>query len=567
MAVRFTPLEDDDPKRVAGYELRARLGAGGMGRVYLAFSPGGRALAVKVVRPDYAQDPEFRRRFKREIAAAQRVQGLYTAPVVDADGEAKLPWLATAYVPGPSLQQAVSEHGPLPPLTVLRLLAGVAEGLAAIHACELIHRDLKPANILLADDGPRVIDFGIAHAASATTATSTEVRIGTPAYMAPEQIRAGSASPATDVFALGNLAVHAATGHAAFGEGNSEALFYRIINEEPFLDDCPSEVRDIVERCLAKAPEERPAVDEVMRHARRRTEGETLGLAGSWLPETLAISLAGYDTVKYKKTATTKKAKTAPTKPATTATKAGSATKTTTEPSKKPAKKPTTGPTRTTTKPDAGKAGKTPPTADSSVGSVLGCLLFVAIVVVMAIGPDKVLAWVRSEGKPSGTAAEAGPTRPAPAFGATTGASGGTGTGSDTDTDTGTPTGSGTDTGSDTAEDPTQDETADEQPDGCAQGNRVFSSQTAMYDKTDSATLSVLASNLDAAADAAGDSAVESALRDIADDTRAMSTAQAGVDDAGERRDADALGRYSTAFDSAFEEWQKDTKTFQSLCT
>lgn len=218
MTDRFKPLTDDDPRSVGGYDLRARLGAGGMGRVYLAFTPGGRALALKVVRPDYAEDDEFRRRFRKEIDAAQRVQGLYTAPVVDADSEAALPWLATAYVPGPSLHQAVVEHGPLPPNTVFRLLAGVAEGLTAIHACNLIHRDLKPANILLAEDGPRVIDFGIAHAADATALTSTHVRVGTPAFMAPEQIRGHSATSATDVFALGNLAVFAATGRTAFGE-------------------------------------------------------------------------------------------------------------------------------------------------------------------------------------------------------------------------------------------------------------------------------------------------------------------------------------------------------------
>lgn len=299
MAVRFAPLDDDDPARVAGYDLRARLGAGGMGRVYLAFSPGGRALAVKVVRPDYAQDEEFRRRFRKEIDAAQRVQGLYTAPVVDADSEAKLPWLATAYVPGPTLHQAVSEHGPLPLLTVFRLLAGVAEGLTAIHACELIHRDLKPANILLAEDGPRVIDFGIAHAADATTLTSTHIRVGTPAFMAPEQIRGRSATPATDVFALGNLAVFAATGRTAFGEGNPDALFYRILNEAPELDACPSTLRTIVKRCLARDPAERPAVSEIMAYARKQTSGQTLALAGSWLPEAVERSLAGYDTKAY----------------------------------------------------------------------------------------------------------------------------------------------------------------------------------------------------------------------------------------------------------------------------
>jgi serine/threonine protein kinase len=295
MAARFAPLTPDDPREVGGYALRARLGVGGMGRVYLSFTPGGRALAIKVIRPEHAEDEEFRRRFEHEVAIAQRVQGLYTAPVVDADSQATLPWLATAYVPGPSLRQAVIEHGPLPLPAVFRLLAGVAEGLAAVHACDLVHRDLTPANVLLADDGPRVIDFGIAHAAAATSLTRTGLRVGTPAYMAPEQVRGRSATPATDVFALGHLAVFAATGHPAFGEGNQDALFYRITSEPPNLDDCPGELRDIAERCLAKDGGQRPALDEIVAYARTQTQGQTMQMAtGSWLPTVIATSLATY---------------------------------------------------------------------------------------------------------------------------------------------------------------------------------------------------------------------------------------------------------------------------------
>ncbi|WP_328560195.1 serine/threonine-protein kinase [Streptomyces coelicoflavus] len=399
MASRFTPLDVDDPKAVGGYEIRALIGAGGMGRVYLAFTPGGRPLAVKVVRPDYAHDPEFRRRFKREIKAARSVEGLYTAPVVDADSEAKLPWLATAYVPGPSLAQAVSKHGPLPLPTVFRLIAGVAEGLAAVHARELVHRDLKPANILLADDGPRVIDFGIAHAANATSATTAGIRVGTPAYMAPEQVRGRSAGSPSDVFALGNLAVYAATGQAAFGEGNTEALFYRILHEDPDLDACPPQLREIVHPCLAKDPAKRPGVDWIMKHARRRTEGETLALTGGWLPDTLATALAAYDTAKYSATATTEKR--APDKPKKTKKLDGDKppAKKTAPPKKKQTAKPAPKPT-VKAKPEA---VRTPPSSSTSTststGSNYGWLGFLVVIglIVLSIGPSKVLDWLESQ--------------------------------------------------------------------------------------------------------------------------------------------------------------------------
>jgi serine/threonine protein kinase len=268
-----------------------------MGDVYLSFTPGGRAVAIKVVRREFADDPEFRRRFRAEVSAAQRVQGMYTASVVDADPDARRPWLATAYVAGPSLHHAIAEYGPLPLFSVFRLLGGVAEGLAAIHACGLVHRDLKPANVLLAEDGPRVIDFGIAHAADASTITGKNSVIGTPAFMAPEQVRGKSVTAATDVFALGNLALHAATGHTAFGEGHPAALMHRITNEEPGLDDCPDSLRPIVTRCLAKSPEDRPGLPEIMSHAQEILAGHTMQLAGSsWLPEPVAETLDAYDT-------------------------------------------------------------------------------------------------------------------------------------------------------------------------------------------------------------------------------------------------------------------------------
>jgi hypothetical protein len=267
-----------------------------MGTVYLSFTPGGRPIALKVVRPEYATDEEFRRRFRQEITAAQRVQGIYTAPVIDADADADTPWLATAYVPGPSLQQAVAEHGPLPLRTVFRLVGGIAEALISIHAAGLVHRDLKPANVLLAEDGPRVIDFGIAHAADATTLTRTGVRMGTPAFMSPEQVRGKSATAATDVFALGQLAVFAATGHPAFGEGQVDALLYRIANAEPDLDDCPPILRDLVARCLSKEPAERSSPTEIVELAREQIGGAVMEFAGSWLPDVVAAALVGYNT-------------------------------------------------------------------------------------------------------------------------------------------------------------------------------------------------------------------------------------------------------------------------------
>nr|BFE52098.1 hypothetical protein GCM10017745_55250 [Saccharothrix mutabilis subsp. capreolus] len=202
------------------------------------------------------------------------------------------------------MRQAVAEHGPLPLPTVFRLLAGVAEGLSAIHACGLVHRDLTPANVLLADDGPRVIDFGIAHAAAATSLTRTGVQVGTPALMAPEQVRGKPATRATDVFALGQLAVFAATGHTAFGEGNSDALFYRILNEPPDLADCPPDLRPVVERCLAKDPADRPEPAEVVEFARARTHGRTVQLTtDSWLPPDLVTALVAFDPSAYQATA------------------------------------------------------------------------------------------------------------------------------------------------------------------------------------------------------------------------------------------------------------------------
>ncbi|WP_354642297.1 serine/threonine-protein kinase [Kitasatospora camelliae] len=282
----FQPLLPDDPREVGGYRLFARLGAGGMGRVYLSYTPGGRPVALKVVRPEFAEDSEFRRRFAAEVTNAQRIHGLYTAQVIDYSGpDAESPWLVTAYVPGPSLQQVVREHGALPVRTVLLLMGGIAEALQAIHGVEVVHRDLKPANVLIAGDGPRVIDFGIARAADATALTGTGFRIGSPAFMAPEQAQGRPVTPATDVFALGALAAYVASGVPPFGEGPETAVLYRVVHEPADLDGVPADLRELVLRCLAKSPEDRPTPAEIIEVARNhRSVGGQLRFTDDWLP-------------------------------------------------------------------------------------------------------------------------------------------------------------------------------------------------------------------------------------------------------------------------------------------
>ena len=267
------PLASDDPAEIGGYRLRARLGAGGMGRVYLAATRAGRSVALKVVRPELGDDQDFRARFRQEIQAARQVHGLYTAQLLDADPAATPPWLVTAYVPGPSLQQAIAEHGPMPEAMVFRLIAGVAEALQAIHAAGVVHRDLKPSNVLLAPDGPRVIDFGIARALEATALTRSGMMVGSPQFMAPEQIRDQPVTPAIDVFALGSLAAYAARGRPPFGEGHSAALSYRVLHEPPDLDGCPPQLRALIESCLRKEAGARPAPGQILEFCLARTAG------------------------------------------------------------------------------------------------------------------------------------------------------------------------------------------------------------------------------------------------------------------------------------------------------
>jgi serine/threonine protein kinase/sugar lactone lactonase YvrE len=257
-------VQPGDPERIGPYRLVRELGSGGMGRVFLARSSGGRPVAVKVIRPDLAADPEFRARFRHEVAAARLVNGLYTALVVDADTESHVPWLATAYVAGPSLADQVRLAGPLPAGAVSALAAGLAEGLGAIHAAGLVHRDLKPSNVLLAEDGPRVIDFGISRAVEASALTSTGLVVGSPGFMSPEQAIGAAVGPPSDVFSLGALLTFASTGHGPFGTGSAPALGYRVVHAPADLADVPAEIKSLVERCLAKDPGDRPAIGELL---------------------------------------------------------------------------------------------------------------------------------------------------------------------------------------------------------------------------------------------------------------------------------------------------------------
>jgi serine/threonine kinase PknH len=254
------PLAADDPRVIGEYRLRAQLGAGGMGRVYLGLSPAGRAVAIKVVHPDLASDADFLRRFGQEVAAARAVSGIYTAPVVASGLNERPPWLATAFVPGPPLDQVVGENGPLPEQALRPLLAGLVEALQAIHACGVVHRDLKPANVLLATDGPRVIDFGIARAADGTSLTAAGVVFGTPGFMSPEQAEGRAAGPASDVFALGCVVAYAAAGMGPFGTGTAAAILYRVVHADPVLDGVPPRLRQVIAACLAKDPAARPSL-------------------------------------------------------------------------------------------------------------------------------------------------------------------------------------------------------------------------------------------------------------------------------------------------------------------
>ncbi|MEU6592757.1 serine/threonine-protein kinase [Streptomyces sp. NPDC046881] len=261
--------EAELPEYAGHYRLESCLGSGGMGVVHLARSTSGMRLAVKVVHAEFARDPEFRGRFRQEVAAARRVSGAFTAPVVDADPEAERPWMATLFIPGPTLSDQVKRKGPMAPEQLRRLMAGLAEALRDIHRVGVVHRDLKPSNVLLAEDGPKVIDFGISRPKDSELRTETGKLIGTPPFMAPEQFRRPrEVGPAADIFALGSVMVHASTGRGPFDSDSPYVVAYQVVHDEPDLTGVPEGLAPLVLRCLAKEPADRPTPDELMRELR-----------------------------------------------------------------------------------------------------------------------------------------------------------------------------------------------------------------------------------------------------------------------------------------------------------
>ena len=257
------PLQQTDPSRVGGYRLVARLGAGGMGVVYLAETRDGQPVAVKVLRPELADNPEFRTRFGREVTALTRIQGMCTVRVIEADTEAPKPFLVTEYADGPSLSEYVDARGPLDPQMLYGLATGLAEALTAIHAAGIVHRDLKPSNVLLTAAGPKVIDFGIAQALDTTSLTRTGITVGSAGFMAPEQIT-GRAGTAADIFTWAVTVAFAAGGKAPFGTGPSDAIMYRIMHADPDISAMPPGLRRLVEAALAKDPQARPTAPQLL---------------------------------------------------------------------------------------------------------------------------------------------------------------------------------------------------------------------------------------------------------------------------------------------------------------
>ncbi|MGE7385343.1 protein kinase domain-containing protein [Streptomyces sp. NPDC004126] len=271
-------LRREDPRVVGSFRLHRRLGAGGMGVVYLGSDRRGQRVALKVIRPDLAEDQEFRSRFAREVSAARRIRGGCTARLVAADLDAERPWFATQYVPGPSLHDKVAEEGPLTAAQIAAIGAALSEGLVAVHEAGVVHRDLKPSNILLSPKGPRIIDFGIAWATGASTLTHVGTAVGSPGFLAPEQVRGAAVTPATDVFALGATLAYAATADSPFGHGSSEVMLYRVVHEEPHLVGVPDALAPLVRACLAKDPEERPTTLQLSMRLKEIAAREAQGL-------------------------------------------------------------------------------------------------------------------------------------------------------------------------------------------------------------------------------------------------------------------------------------------------
>ncbi|MCX5378614.1 serine/threonine-protein kinase [Streptomyces sp. NBC_00091] len=288
---RVRPARPGDPKRIGPYRIIGRLGTGGMGTVHAALDARGVRFAVKAVHQAQAEDPEFRARFRREVALSARVQGPCLVPLLAADAEAETPWLATEYVPGPTLNQHLAAHGPLTGAGLYAFAAGTAQALAAIHRAGVVHRDVKPQNVILSPAGPRVLDFGIAHAADGTSVTRTGVMTGTPGWISPEHYRAGTSGPPGDVFAWGALAAHAATGRLPFGAGAPDVVAFRVMSGDPDLTGVPEALREVVEQTLAKDPADRPTAEELAARCAALLAAEATQVLTPGCPPTLAGDL------------------------------------------------------------------------------------------------------------------------------------------------------------------------------------------------------------------------------------------------------------------------------------
>ncbi|MEU6659377.1 serine/threonine-protein kinase [Streptomyces sp. NPDC046821] len=284
MDMAMMRLRREDPRVVGSFRIHRRLGAGGMGVVYLGSDRRGQRVALKVIRPDLAEDQEFRSRFAREVAAARRIRGGCTARLVAADLDTDKPWFATQYVPGPSLHDKVAEEGPLAASDVAAVGAALSEGLVAVHEAGVVHRDLKPSNILLSPKGPRIIDFGIAWATGASTLTHVGTAVGSPGFLAPEQVRGAAVTPATDVFALGATLAYAAMADSPFGHGSSEVMLYRVVHEEAQLHGVPDALAPLIRACLAKDPEERPSTLQLALRLKEIAAREAQGLGDTRPP-------------------------------------------------------------------------------------------------------------------------------------------------------------------------------------------------------------------------------------------------------------------------------------------
>ncbi|NEA63062.1 serine/threonine-protein kinase [Streptomyces sp. SID12488] len=284
MNMAMMRLRREDPRVVGSFRLHRRLGAGGMGVVYLGSDKRGQRVALKVIRPDLAEDQEFRSRFAREVSAARRIRGGCTARLVAADLDADRPWFATQYVPGPSLHDKVMDEGSLSAADVASIGAALAEGLVAVHEAGVVHRDLKPSNILLSPKGPRIIDFGIAWATGASTLTHVGTAVGSPGFLAPEQVRGAAVTPATDVFSLGATLAYASMADSPFGHGSSEVMLYRVVHEEAHLQGVPDALAPLVRACLAKDPEERPSTLQLSLRLKEIAAREAQGMADSRPP-------------------------------------------------------------------------------------------------------------------------------------------------------------------------------------------------------------------------------------------------------------------------------------------